>query len=184
MTNTLFDIFPPRPKRSHEIFGPGSDVFAAIVCGLSNRPVIWLSEKYKSETLNPNGFAEFCDPKNLLIAKTGNQTDTLASAEESLRSGAVAVVVAELSKPLSLTAGRRLQLAAQAGKSTGLFIISEDMGSNAAETRWHCRPVDDDQDSTLQRWDLIKNKKGTLGNWNVLWNAEKRRVIVVSNSRE
>lgn len=183
MPNSLFENFPPRAGRAHEAFGAGAGVFAAIVCGLSGGNVIWMYESWQAETLNPNGLSEFVDPNKLLVGKIEHQTDILAASEEALRSGAVSVVVAELTKPLSLTAGRRLQLAAEAGRSTGIFLISEGDGSNAADTRWQCEPVFDPRDSTLQRWQLIKNKRRTLGDWTVLWNAEKRRVIVVPDTR-
>jgi protein ImuA len=58
------------------------------------------------------------------------------------------------------------------------------MGSNAAETRWHCAPLFDPDDSTLQRWKLIKNKSGTLKAWDVRWHGETRRIIVVSEAGE
>ena len=66
----------------------------------------------------------------------------------------------------------------------GLCIVPEGTGSNAVETRWHCTSVFDPKDSTLQRWELIKNKSGTLTAWDVRWNAEARRIIVVSEARE
>jgi protein ImuA len=114
------------------------------------------------------------------LANVADHIDMLAVAEEALRSGSVSLVVMELSKPLGLTAGRRLQLAAEAGKSTALSIIPEGMGSNAAETRWQCAPVFDVRDSTLQHWKLIKNKSGTLGSWDVRWDAQARHINVVS----
>ena len=81
-----------------------------------------------------------------------------------------------------------MQLAAQAGHTTGLCLIPEGMGSNAAETRWHCSPVFDPTggaaDSTLQCWELIKNKSGTLGAWHVRWDAAARRLYVVSPAGE
>jgi len=150
-------------------------VAAAQVSGL-----LWLRESWRPELINPLGLADYFDPARLLLAQTRDQTDTLAVAEESLRDGALPLVVIELSAPLSLTAGRRLQLAAKDGKTTGLCLIPEGMGSNAAETRWHCAPVFDPSDSTLMRWEIIKNKSGTLGAWHVRWNRASRRLDLVS----
>lgn len=141
--------------------------------------LLWVREGWRSEQLNPLGFGGF-DPARLIMAETRNQTETLAVAEEALRDGVIAMVVLEITAPLSLTAGRRLQLAAKAGGATGVCLIPEGMGSNAAETRWRVAPVFDPDDSTLQLWELIKNKSGTLGAWHVRWNAEARRVAVVS----
>ncbi|WP_368184732.1 ImuA family protein [Aestuariibius sp. HNIBRBA575] len=176
------DHFPPKPNRAHEVFGAGAITFAAILAGRLNGPVMWIREAWRPENLNPEGFAPFFAPHQLLISQCKDQPDMLAVAEESLRSGAVKLTVAELSQPLGLTQGRRLQLAAEAGRSTGLFVIQDGMGSNAAETRWQCDPVLGPQDSTLFRWSLKKNKSGTLTSWDLSWDAETRRLHVVSPS--
>jgi len=130
--------------------------------------------------LNPVGLSAFFDPARLLVAQTKQQTESLAVTEEALRDGSVPLVVTELTRPLDLREGRRLQLAAKAGNTTGLCLIPDGMGSNAAETRWHCSPVFDVGDSTLMHWEIIKNKTGTLKAWHVRWNAETRRLDVVS----
>lgn len=189
------NAFPPRRGRTHEATGPGAAAFAAILCGLRCRTggtALWISEGWQVEGLHPAGLAPFCDPARLLLVRTADQSETLACAEEALRSGAVAVVVADLTAPLGLTPGRRLQLAAEAGAqsggTTGLCLIPEGAGSNAAETRWSCAPIfgtasdtaSDRGDSTRHRWSLIKNKSGTFAEWTVRWDAETHRVIVVS----
>ena len=179
-TKTLHGSFPLRPSRAHEVCGAGAFVFASIVCGISNGSALWILQSHQQEHLHPDGVAPFCKPDRLVYASGKTQTDVLWMAEEALRSGAVKVVVAQLNKPVDLTAGRRLQLAAEAGKTLGVFIIPEGMGSNAAETRWRCSPHFDARDSTLHRWQLIKNKSGTLGDWAVRWDEQTRRVIVVS----
>lgn len=182
-------VFPPRRGRSHEATGPGAPAFAAILCGMG-KAALWLVEDWRGEALNPQGLAPFCDPDRLIVVHASGQTEMLAAMEEALRSGAVDTVVAELSRPLGLTEGRRLQLAAEAGRSLGLCLIAEGAGSNAAETRWHCAPVFDPAadpegaDSTLQDWTLKKNKSGTLGAWRVRWDGEAGRVIVVSKPGE
>lgn len=103
-------------------------------------------------------------------------------AEEALKDGALAFLVIEISRPLDLREGRRLQLAAKAGNTTGLCIIPEDMGSNAAETRWRATPVFDPESagSTLMQWEIMKNKEGALGRWHVRWTPETRRLHVGS----
>jgi len=164
--------------------GPSAVSFAAIMCGIGKKPTLWLTESWQREQLNPGGLAMFCDPQKIVLARATSQLEMLAASEEALRSGAISTLVAELSKPLTFTMGRRLQLAAEIGKATGIFLVSEGMGNNAAETRWHCSPIFDDQDSTLQCWKLIKNKSGTLCKWKVRWDAETHRVIVVSKAGE
>lgn len=180
MTRDLFTLFPPRKGRVHEATGPAAWGFAAAHAAQVTGPVLWIRESWLAEGLNPQGFATYADPARLLLAHAPGQTDALAVAEEALRDGAVPLVVVEITQPLSLKAGRRLQLAARAGRATGLCLIPQGMGSNAAETRWQCAPAFDESDSTLMRWELIKNKSGTLGVWDVRWDAAARRLDVVS----
>jgi len=184
VTDTALPYFPLRENRAHEVFGAGAVAFACAAGSYAKGPVLWACESWAADRINPDGFSGFFDPHRLLFCPVKDQTEILAVAEEALRSGAVSLVVMELSKPLGLTAGRRLQLAAEKGKTLALSIIPENMGSNAAETRWRCAPVFDAKDSTLQRWELTKNKSGTLGVWDVRWNAETRRVIVVSKAAQ
>lgn len=188
MQHTEVPFFPPATSRTHEVCGPGAYVFAfALAARLASR-VIWVREAWDNTQINPAGFANFVGPSALTVCNAGNQSETLAVAEEALRSGAVSLVVMPVNKPLGLTEGRRLQLAARDGQSTGLAMISEGMGSNAAETRWRCTPVFDPDrttaDSTQQRWELIKNKSGTLGVWHVRWNTASRCLTMVSPARE
>ena len=69
-------------------------------------------------------------------------------------------MIAEPSSSLPLTVGRRFQLAAEAGRTTGLLLIRENAGSNATETRWSCEAQASVRaDSTLHRWGNIENKK-------------------------
>lgn len=184
MMNKLTSYFPPAELRMHEAFGPGADFFAFALAGRLGGAVLWVRECWQAAAINPIGFARFIAPERLLLVQAEDQKQLLAVAEEALRSGAIRLVVMEISQPMDLTAGRRLQLAARDGRATGLAIIPEGMGSNAAETRWHCAPLFDAEttgaDSTLQVWRLIKNKKGTLGAWHVRWDDATHRVIMVS----
>lgn len=173
------NVFPLCSARVHEVSGAGATGFAAIV---ARGPVLWIREAWLSKTLTPQGLLPLFDPAQLLLARPKDETDALAVAEEALKDSALPYVVLEATRPLDLREGRRLQLAAKAGGTTGLCIISEGMGSNAAETRWRASPVFDpaQEDSTLMRWEIIKNKSGTLGAWHVRWNQQTSRLDVVS----
>jgi protein ImuA len=180
-------FFPPATSRTHEVWGAGAYVFAFALAAQLGGHTMWVRENWDTTQINPTGFADFVVPTALTVCNTGNQSETLAVAEEALRSGAVSLVVMSLNKPLGLTEGRRLQLASRDGQSTGLAIIPEGMGSNAAETRWHCTPLyeaENTQVSTLQRWELKKNKLGTIGAWHVRWDTASRRIIMVPPARE
>lgn len=159
-------------------------MFAFLLAQKRGGDIIWAQERWRRDKLHPRGIAAFFNPSTLILCRTGDQTETLVVAEDSLRSGAVTLVVLELSKPLGLTQGRRLQLAAREGHSTGLALISgPEMGSNATETRWHCQPVFDPVDrgpaSALHRWDLMKNKSGPTGSWHIRWDGIAGRHSVV-----
>ncbi|WP_353620647.1 ImuA family protein [Paracoccus sediminicola] len=171
----------------HEASGSQSPHFAAILAAQAG-DALWARESWPSWMISPAALADYIDPARLLVTQTASQIDTLAVAEEALRDGCVPLVVIELTAPIGLTAGRRLQLAAKAGGSTGLCLISEKMGSPAAETRWRCTALPDPgsmpEDSTLQKWELIKNKSGTLGVWHVRWSQSARRLIVVSETSQ
>ena len=176
-------VFPLRRARVHEAYGPGCVSFAAVAAAGA---CLWVRESWLTDALNPNGLLPIFDPAQLLLARPKDQADALAVTEEALKDGALPYVVLEVTRPLNLREGRRLQLAAKAGGTTGLCLISEGMSSNAAETRWHVAPVFDmhSADATLMRWELKKNKSGTCGAWDVRWDPETRRVHVVSSVGE
>ncbi|SLN61047.1 hypothetical protein ROA7450_03146 [Roseovarius albus] len=169
--------FPLRKARVHEVCGSAATGFAAIAASFGQGNVLWIRQAWRAETLNPTGLVSLLDPAQVLLAQAKDQTEALAVMEEALRDGSVACVVIELNQPLSLTAGRRLQLAAKEGQATGICLISEGMGSNAAETRWRCEPVFDPahSDTPLMRWSLIKNKSGSLSDWHIRWDGQKTR---------
>ncbi|MDB5721036.1 MAG: protein ImuA [Alphaproteobacteria bacterium] len=81
-------------------------------------------------------------PDRLLYAECGREEDVLAVMEEGLRHGGLAAVVGEVGRA-GMTATRRLQLAAEEGKTTALMLrrwrrSGEDpLGlPSAAVTRW------------------------------------------------
>ena len=182
MSAPSLPYFPLKRARVHEVCGPGAVSFATVLMGHLEGAVLWVREGHGRAHLNPLGVLPFAGPDRLLMANASDQADRLAVAEDALRAGALGLVVIEISKPLSLTAGRRLQLAAKAGDCIGLCLIPEGMGSNAAETRWQAAPVLNDaaDDSTLFCWSLIKNKSGTNGSWYVRWDHTTHRLTVVS----
>lgn len=193
MKSDFNSAFPLRAGRVHEVSGPGAHGFAGICCGLGQGAAIWIGGPAGDDLINPVGLSQLCNPGKLLTVRGRNQKDILALAEEALRSPAVCVVVAEMTRSLDLVAARRLQLAAETGGTTGVMIMPQaEAGSNALETRWHCTPVFNPHatgtdlfgtsDSTLQHWHLIKNKTGTIGMWKVRWDAQAHRVIVVSKA--
>jgi len=163
-----------RPGRVHEATGPARRSFAAVLAGRLSGPVLWIQEGRERDALCPQGLQPFLDPARLLLARPAGAKAVLQVAEEALRSGAAPLVVAELAAAPDLTASRRLQLAAGAGGGggRGLCLVPPPPSpahqrSNAAETRWQCTTVAGAR--TRQLWELVKNKRGKLGCWEVVW---------------
>lgn len=178
------DPFTLRPARVHEAGGRGRHAFALFQALRHPGPLIWISPAHAPELPMLRGLPQGVGERLHLLRPVG-ETDLLWCIEETLRAAPVGLVIAEPEKPLSLTAGRRLQLAAEAGRSTGLLLIREDAGSNATETRWHCAPMASPApDSTLHHWALNKNKRGTLGNWVLNWHGTSAAFHLVSKAGE
>ena len=182
--SALADPFNLRPKRVHEATGRGRRAFALFQATHHPGPLVWILPAHAPETPMLRGLPQGVGER-LHLLRPVNETDLLWCIEEALRAAPVKLVIAEPSQPLSLTAGRRFQLAAEAGQTTGLMLIQTDAGSNATETRWSCGPQASPQaDSTLHQWALKKNKRGTLRSWILNWNGASSAVHMVSEAGE
>lgn len=181
----FFDKVTLKPARIHEVEGMGAVSFASSLSSYLQKPVCWVSDE--RFTLNPFRMAEFVDTQQFYQMQCYRHEDRLWVAEEALRASSFGLVVCDIQKPIGLTQGRRLQLAAESGHTPGLCLIKLGHGANTAETRWQCEPaycaqtINQDTDSTLWRWHLKKNKTGTTGAWEVKWDAKTRTVRMVSH---
>ena len=172
------DPFTLAKGRVHEAGGPGRRAFAVFQTLRHPGAVLWVLPAHEPQRAMLRGLPAGLSERLLLLTPK-TETDLLWCVEEALRAAPVALVIAEPQQVLSLTAGRRLQLAAEAGRTTGLMLIREGQGSSATETRWHCAPVatvattatHSAADSTLHQWSLNKNKRGTNGTWVLNWHG-------------
>ncbi len=171
------------PDRMHEADGRGRRAFALFQAVRHTGPVIWIVPDHIPERPLLSGLPAGLGERLILLTPKG-QTDLLWSVEDSLRTAPVGLVIAEPQAALSLTEGRRLQLAAESGQTLGLMLIREGEGCAATETRWNCVPVAGPADSTLHRWSLKKNKRGTMGDWMVDWNGASAAFHLVSAAGE
>jgi protein ImuA len=178
------DPFGLHPRRVHEVEGRGRRVFALFQAVRHPGPLVWILPAHIPELPMLHGLPRGVGERLHLFRPNG-ETNLLWCVEEALRAASLSLVIAEPERPMSLTAARRLQLAAEAGRTTGLMLIRQDAGSNATETRWKCEPLASPAaDSTLHHWDLNKNKKGTTGSWVVNWSGASAHVHMVSAARE
>ena len=130
---TPTDPFKLMRWRVHEAQGPGRRGFAVFQAARHQGPLIWIIPAHLSHNPMPRGLPDGIGQRIHLIRLT-SKVDLLSATEEALLSWAPDMVISEPEKPLSLNAGRRLQL--------------------ATETRWHCAPVAGEcQDSTAHQWE-------------------------------
>jgi protein ImuA len=119
--------------------------------------------------------------------------DGLWAAEEALRCPAVGAVCLVAAAPIDLTAGRRLQLAAEAGGALGIALVPAHALArpSAAHTRWRISTLPGTgaaaHDLGEPRWrlELLRCRGGTgagdsgrPGGWRVVWRASARRLEV------
>ena len=162
------------PARIHEVEGAGRHAFAIFQAARHAGPVFWVRPLRDRGTFLPAGLPQGLAARLYQVC-AGSEVDLLWAVEETLRARLTGFVLAEPTKPLSLTAGRRLQLAAEAGRTTGLMMIGAGAGSNATESRWHCRPLAGTGagwDMADHHWALTKNKRGLTGAWHVAWDPQ------------
>lgn len=137
--------------RVHELCGPARLMLAARIMGKTQGPVVWIRPGWGAERLNSAGLQPLADPSRLLLIQAPRDESLLWAAEESLRSGAAPLVIAELQTPPALTPIRRLHLAAETGAETarrddaipplGLILLPGTGGAQGVESRWHMTPA-------------------------------------------
>ncbi|WP_089216184.1 ImuA family protein [Sphingopyxis indica] len=133
----------------HEVAGGGNGavdgaaaaLFAAGIAARSKGKVLWCVTRPDlfAPALAQAGLA----PDRVIYVEAGDDKTVLACMEEGLRHGGLGAVVAEIAH-LSLTASRRLQLAAEGSQSIGIALRrwrrqteTADFGQpTAAMTRW------------------------------------------------
>lgn len=111
----------------HEVAGAGNDaldaaaaaLFAAGIAARTKGKVLWIVTK-------PDLFAPALDQAGLAAGRVihveaKSETDVLACFEEGLRHGAPGAVVAEVAR-LTMTASRRLQIAAEGSGTIGIAL--------------------------------------------------------------
>jgi protein ImuA len=109
-------------------------------------------------------------PARLVVVETRKPAERLWAMEEALRAGAFSAVLAE-DTPADLTATRRLQLAAETGRTTALLLLSQPLLGrvSAALTRWQVTSVPAEEDESA-RWQLAlaRCRNGAGGTWQVI----------------
>ena len=181
----------------HEVMGTGPDLqhaaaaarFAAGILARRPGPVLWVMER--TDLFAPGLAGAGLHPDRVIYARAGR--DGLLVTEEGLRHRGLAGVVLELSGPLSLTASRRLHLAAEASGVMALVLHrpwqagaaragrrdgEAPAGTTAAATRWRVSALPsgpllphapDVPGLGRVRWrlDLLRCRGGRTGSWDM-----------------
>lgn len=139
----------------HEIYAattPDATAALGFALGLvqraaGDRPVVWgIQAMAGLETgqIHGPGLREMgLDPGRVVLVRVKEMKDLLTAGEEALACGAVGAVLLTTwgeAKTLSLTATRRLSMAAGQGRATAILIrLAAQPQPSAAETRWRVK---------------------------------------------
>ncbi|WP_040409959.1 ImuA family protein [Asticcacaulis sp. AC402] len=121
--------------------GAAAALFVAGIAARSEGQVLWCLTQ--PDLFAPGLAQAGLDPQRVICVEAGDEKSVLMCCEEALRHGSLGAVVAEVSR-LSLTASRRLQLAAESTRTLGLVLRRWSRPRDAAEfglptaavTRW------------------------------------------------
>lgn len=192
------EVFPPPTAGVvHDLYAAApADAVAVNAFGLgmalraaAGRPIVWgLHEMMAQEAGRPHGpglHEMGLSPHDLLLVRTRDVQTLLAVGEEALRSPAVGAVLLSAwgeAKAFSLTASRRLALAAETSGATLFLARAGALPSpSAAETRWSVAscasepleggaPGRPSFSATLLR----RRGGGATGTWIMEWDREQR----------
>ena len=134
------------------------------------------------------------ETRSLVLVTVRNTAHLLSASEEALASGAADAVLMSGwgdGPAFTLTASRRLALAATRGRSTGFFVrAAARPASSAAETRWRVRaapstPLEAQAPGlSALAVELLRSKSGApCGEWIVEWDREARTFTAPSTPR-
>jgi len=149
---------------------------------------IWVAVR---RTIYPPALKRFgIDPDRILFIDVAKSIDALWVVEEALKCDLLAAVVGEV-PDLSFTQSRRLQLAVEGSKVTGLIHRYYPRNENAVAcvSRWHIKPVPSQTEDEMPgvgfpRWEvtLSRIRNGHPGTWHVAWTGGRFKHITTATS--
>lgn len=168
----------------HELISDNQENAAAttgFMAGLLSRTMqrggvcVWIRSK---RTVFPAALKFFgVEPDRVIFIDVRNEKDLLWMVEEALKCQALAAVVGEVQE-INLTESRRLQLAVEQSRVTGLLHRHNPRNTTtiAAVSRWRISalpsaPGEDLPGMGFYRWyvELLKVRNGAPGSWQVQW---------------
>ncbi|MEL6933562.1 MAG: hypothetical protein AAGK67_02855 [Pseudomonadota bacterium] len=173
--------------RLHEFCGNARHMLALMTAAATQGPVFWIAPEWSADKLNPDGMAALVGPERFTFISPRQPRDLLWTLEEVLRSGAVPLAVAELPDLPSLTAVRRLHLAAERGGQTGrgvpigLILTPGEGGAPGIESRWHLSPRHGPQN---RAWALSRLRARTQPQKDWILTRSKNRFVLNKRAHE
>ncbi|MEP6749339.1 MAG: Error-prone repair protein ImuA [Bacteroidota bacterium] len=156
-----------------------SGFIGGLLSGLmkAGKACVWIS---RSRTLFPPSLKNFgVEPHQIIFIDVKNEKDMLWAMEESLKCEGLAAVIGEISE-INFTTSRRLQLAVEKSRVTGLLLRHRPRSLNtiACIARWKIIPLPSETDDGMPgvgfpRWNvtLLKVRNGKPGSWKLEWSA-------------
>jgi protein ImuA len=175
--------------RAHEFCGPARRRLALWLAAEATGPGLWIRPAWHPDRLHMAGVRAEIDPGRLILVEPDRPEDILWSMEEALRTGLLALVVADLPEPPGLTPVRRLHLAAEAGAEArggarlGLILTPGDGGAAGVESRWRLDPAHGAAD-TAWRLARLRARDGGPGAWDVTRGTGGRAQVVAQRVTE
>lgn len=153
----------------------GKPFFVATMLARCALPLIWSDPHHE---LYPPALAHHGIPLEQVYLLHPSSLDQAWAVAECLRCKGVGAVVAAMDR-LTRVEARRLQLAAEAGGTTGIFLrpAGAAAGVYAAATRWLVRPAPGQR--TVQRWSiqLLHGHGGRIGQTVILEHCRENNLV-------
>ena len=125
------------------------------------------------------------EPDRIIFIDLHRDKEALWTTEEALKYDGLAAVVTDI-KEITFTQSRRLQLAIEDSKVTGIILRNgcEKLNPTACTARWRISPLPSLPEADMPgigypRWsvELLKVRNGVTGSWQVEWYENRFHII-------